>query len=265
MDWASRVLVAADGRESSDAAIAVAWELAERRSLDVVSVIKTSQRELLSREARDARVGVLAVQLQRLIGHVPDGETVIEAGSPPDVIASCARMRHSSLLVVGMGADVPRDRILGEENALAIARRTQTPLLAVSGHESARPRCIVVGTDFSEESLAACEVALDVVEPDGVIVLARVQEPSSRSAPSGALWRLMERVQTGFAGHVMAIEREGDPANELFDVLREVGADTIALGAHGQKTASSTALGPVATRVLRCASSSVLLVPGSSW
>ena len=266
MDWASRVLVAADGRASSDAAIAVAWELAGRRTLDVVSVIKTTQRDLLSRDARDARAGVVASQIERLIGQVPDGDTVIEAGSPPDVIATCARMRNASLLVVGMGADVPRDRILGDENALAIGRRTHTPLLAVSAHQTGRPRRIVVGMDFSEESLAACQVALDVVEPEGLIVLARINEPSSRTAPSGALRRLADRVQTGFAGRVMALEREGDPANRLFDILREFRADTIALGAHGQKTTMSAALGPVATRILRCASSSVLLVPGAtSW
>jgi len=266
MDWASRILVAADGRESSDAAITVAWELAERRSLDVVSVIKRSQREVLSREARDARVDVVAAQLERLIGQVPDGDTVIEGGSPPDVIATCARLRNASLLVVGVGVDLPRDRILGDENALAIGRRTHTPLLAVGGHQTTRPRRIVVGMDFSEESLAACRAALDVVDSEGLIVLAHVNEPSSRTAPAGALRRLVERVQTGFAGHVMAVEREGDPANQLFDVRRDFRADTIALGAHGQKMASSTALGPVATRILRCSSSSVLLVPGSaSW
>ena len=54
-DWPRRVLVAADGRDSSNAAIAVAWELAERTSVDLISVLQTNARDTLTSSARDTR------------------------------------------------------------------------------------------------------------------------------------------------------------------------------------------------------------------
>ncbi len=260
-DWSNRILVAADGRDSSDAAIAMAWTLARRTVLDLVSVVETKARNTVSEEERARRLSVVEAQLNRVIGTLPDGDLVVEEGLPADVIASSAHVRGASLLVIGLGTCPVRDRLLGEELALSIARRTRTPLLAVAPAHVSRPKRIVVGMDFSPASYAACEAALEIGDADALIVLAHVMEANVRSTPSGALWRLVDRVQTGFAGRVTAVERHGDAASQLLDIAVGTRADTIVVGGHGQTGAMQKALGPVATRIIRCAPVSVLLVP----
>jgi nucleotide-binding universal stress UspA family protein len=104
---------------------------------------------------------------------------------------------------------------------------------------------------------------LEIAGRDALVVLAYVQDANSRATPSGAIWRLAEKVRARFPGRVVAVERVGDPASQLLDVANEVSADTIAIGGHGQTDFRASALGPVATRIVRCSPSSVLLVPGS--
>lgn len=260
-DWSSRILVAADGRESSDAALAMGWTLAKRSILDIVSVVKSKARGAVSEEARAERMLTIEEQLLRALGTVPDGDMVIESGSPADVIATSARLRGASLLLIGVGTCPVRDRLLGEELALAISRRSRTPIFAVAPEHTTPPKRIVVGMDFSPASYAACEAALALADNDALVVLANVLDANSRSTPSGALWRLVDKIQTGFTGRVTAVERHGDPASQLLDIAAGTRADTIAVGGHGQTGAFEKALGPVATRVVRCAPVSVLLVP----
>jgi len=261
LNWSNRILVAADGRESSDAAISMAWRLGKHAILDLVSVIEAKARDAVSEEARAERAACVEAQLNRVLGTLPDGDLVVDAGSPADIIASAARLRDASLLVIGLGTCPVRDRLLGEELALAIARRARTPLFAVAPGHLCRPKRIVVAMDFSPASYAACEAALEIVDRDALVVLANVIEANARRTPSGALWRLVEKVQTGFTGRVTAVERHGDPASQLLDIATGVRADTIVLGGHGQTGAIEKALGPVATRIIRCAPVSVLLVP----
>jgi nucleotide-binding universal stress UspA family protein len=261
IDWSSRIVVAADGRETSDAAIAMGWNLARHSTLDIVSVLEASCDGAVSEEARAERACIVEAQLCRVLGTVPDGEMLVEVGSPPDLIAVSAYMRSASLLVIGLGTCPVRDRLVGSELALAIARRTQTPMLAVAPGQTSPPRRIVVGMDFSPASYLACEAALEIADPEALVVLANVIDATTRSTPAGALCRLVDKVQTGFPGHVMSVKRQGDPASELFDIAAEVGADTIVVGGRGQTGAMDKALGPVATRVIRCSPVSVLLVP----
>ena len=179
---------------------------------------------------------------------MPDGDLVVETGSPADVIATSARLRGASLLVIGLGTCPVRDRLLGEELALAIGRRTRTPILAVAPGHTSSPKRIVVGMDFSPASYSACEAALEIADQDALIVLANVLDANTRCTPSGALWRLVDKVQTGFPGRVTAVERHGDPASQLQDIAVGTRADTIVVGGHGQTAAMETALGPAATR-----------------
>jgi len=261
IDWSSRVVVAADGRETSDAAIAMGWSLARCSTFDIVSVLEANHETAVSEEARAERACIVEAQLNRVLGTVPDGEMLVEVGSPADVIAVSAYLRGASLLVIGLGTCPVRDRLLGSELALSIARRSRTPLLAVAPDQTSPPRRLVVGLDFSPASYLACEAALEVADPEALVVLANVVDATTRSTPDGALRRLVDRVQTGFPGHVMAVTRQGDPASELFDIAAELGADTIVVGGRGQTGAMDRALGPVATRVIRCSPVSVLLVP----
>jgi nucleotide-binding universal stress UspA family protein len=261
LDWSNRILVAADGRESSDPAIAMAWTLTNRSLLDLISVLKARARGVISEEARAERVSTVEAQLNRVIGTVPDGDVVMETGSPADIIATSARLRGSSLLVIGLGTCPVRDRLLGEELALAIARRAHTPLLAVAPGHTSRPKRLVVGMDFSPASYSACEAGLTIADDDAHVVLVNVHDANTRRAPAGALQRLVEKVQTGFPGRVTAVERHGDAAGQLLEIAAQTCADTLVIGGHGQTGAMETALGPVATRIIRCAPVSVLLVP----
>ena len=260
-DWADRILVAADARPSSDAAIAVAWSLGDHSPLDIISVLTASARGMIPEAARTARAEAIEAQLARVLGTVPNRQITVECGSPPDVIANLARLRGATLLIIGLGAAPVPNRALCEGLPLAIARRAHTPLLAVAAGHVTRPERIVVGIDFSAPSYSACDAAIEIAGPDSLIVLTHVDDANTPATASTELADLADRTQAGFSGRVMTETRQGDPTSELLDVARRIGADTIAIGGHGQAATRCTALGPVATQVMRSSPWSVLLVP----
>ena len=266
-DWTRAIVVATDGGASADAAVLAAGRLAGPESVDVVSVVATDDAldgrpltRVRSEALREQRE-IVAAQVARIFGASHASRVTLRSGHPPAVIASFAQVHGASLLVAGIGNTNVLERLRGDETTLRLARMTRIPLFAVASGRTVPPRTLVVATDFERSSMKTARLATAIAGDDAEVLLVHVSAPWLPSAPHGALKRFAENLQTGFRGFVRPIELAGDPATELLAFAAVSRADVVAIGAHGRHSPSGGAIGSVATRVVRCATCSVLLSP----
>jgi nucleotide-binding universal stress UspA family protein len=265
------LVVAADGREPSDVALAAARSLAGTSAFRVVSVLTANtSRDRAERwadvpQTPERVLALVGEQLRRVLGDGHDAWIELRSGYPPAVLASFAELHGVPLLVVGIGRARVLDRLVGDESVLRLARMVQTPLFVAAPGRAAPPRRIVVATDFSDTSMRAARLALALAAPDAELFLTHVKTPAGRVATTNALRRQAEALQTGFCGRVKPVDLEGDAATELLAFANSNGADAIAIGTHGQAWPARGApgtLGTVATRVVRCSACSLIVAPG---
>lgn len=263
-NWSDRLLVATDGRSHSDAALRAARALTGSATFDVLSVVDPTDAALddarsAAPSSIDAQHALVDEQLRRVLGE-SNASILVRSGFPPAVLASFAMTHGSSLLVVGLGRPRVFDRLLGDESLYRLARMTRTPVFAVAAGVSTPPRRLIVATDFVAPGTHAAMLALSVAAFDAEVLLAHVSDPDARSV-EGRLRRLAESLQTGFCGRVKPVMLHGDPATELLALATDRGADAIAFATHDHATTGNASLGAVASRLVRCASCSVLLMP----
>jgi nucleotide-binding universal stress UspA family protein len=132
---------------------------------------------------------------------------------------------------------------------------------------------IVVPVDFSEKSLSAVDVALQLVaQPSGVHVVHVLQELSP--VEPGEVWHTVDHETR--KNHVLeALANRlgdekyrglkhavvfGDPGSEIAEYAREIGADLIVLTSHGRTGIKRLLIGSVAERVIRLAHCPLLVL-----
>jgi nucleotide-binding universal stress UspA family protein len=132
---------------------------------------------------------------------------------------------------------------------------------------------IVVPIDFSEQSLAALDVALEMVK-DAMSIHAVHVLPSLMVVEPGMVWTdvddearkkeivaaLTERTSgakyTGLHRHALL----GDPGHEITQLAEKVGAELIVMPSHGRTGLRHLLIGSVAERVMRYAPCPVLVL-----
>jgi len=132
---------------------------------------------------------------------------------------------------------------------------------------------VVAPYDFSNESLAAIDVALTTVEsPDHVWVVHVLEEVSP--AEPGEIWdavdhdtrraHAMQHLQADLADQkykdVHLQVRFGDPGHTIADFAAEQKADLIVMPSHGRTGLKRILLGSVAERVVRLSHCPVLVL-----
>lgn len=134
-------------------------------------------------------------------------------------------------------------------------------------------KSVVVPVDFSDQSLAAVDVALDLAsEPEGVSVV-HVLPDISVAAP-GMIWDSID--DEGRCRHAREALQEnlnapkyrgirlectiGDPGICITNVATRATADLIVMPSHGRRGLKRLLLGSVAERVLRLADCDVLIL-----
>ena len=139
-------------------------------------------------------------------------------------------------------------------------------------------RRVVIAIDFSERSLHAARWAarnfatgLDFVLVHAVTLpepppFLRGRFPNlpdvEESARTGALSRLRDVARSMPASGVQSEVRIGNAAEQIAAVAREVGADAIVVGKHGDRPGLLHRLGTTADRLVKIAPAPVLLVTG---
>jgi nucleotide-binding universal stress UspA family protein len=150
------------------------------------------------------------------------------------------------------------------------------PVLAAASGMTAAPRRIVVAVDFSETSLRAARLALDLAAPGATIYLTHTA-PRDSATPDwhdgtssykrdagAALTKTQEQLCVPDGMRLQRVILQGEPATELLAFAASVNADLIATGSHGHGFVARLLVGSVTTRIVRCSTCSVLTVPHSA-
>jgi nucleotide-binding universal stress UspA family protein len=279
------VVIATDGRDQSDGAliagrIFAADEQAALRVLTVVNALPMVTPEAglpysadVDASRRADHKATVAEQIERLWPDESGVDIEVYDGDPATRIVSIAHEANASLIVVGIGRHRVVDRVLGDETALRLARMADVPVLAVVKNAGYAPRRIVVAVDFSETSLRAARLALDLAAPEALIYLVHVEPRdatayewpatggSYREDAGYALSRFRDLLKVPDGMSVQRVLLYGDPATELLAFAAGVRASLIATGSRGQGRIARMLIGSVATKVLRGSTCSVLTVP----
>lgn len=272
------ILVATDGREQSDAALRAARRLVANGPLGVLTVLAphatrdaaefAESAELLDAIARQTLV---EAQVHRVLGDGVETWIEVRSGYPPAVLAESAAS-HRALLVVGIGRPRVMDRLRGDESTLRLIREARSPVLAVAPGSEIPPRRLLLAIDFSETSLAAARLALGMAAPRADVVVVHVASRSSEIAwgsrtvgylgnPTAAIDNAVGQLSRRYDVRSRSVVVHGDAASELLEIAAKERPDLLSIGAHGHGPPSRTAIGAVTTRIIRCATCSVLVAP----
>ena len=279
----SPVIIATDGREQSDAALVAGRLLAaDTDALRVASVLQPMpimtpevalpiSPDIEASRRADLKRGVQIQMARAWSGDLADVE--LYEGDPATTIARLAHESNASMIVAGLGRHRVIDRLFGNETALRLVRVSAVPVLAVTNGLTHAPRRIVVAIDYSETSLRAARLALDVAAPSAPVYLAHVAPRDStlydwngwgssyKQDAGEALQKIREQLRVPPGMILQRVVLQGDPATELLAFATSVNADLIATGSHGHGFVTRMLIGSVTTRILRCATCSVLTVP----
>ncbi len=229
----------------------------------------------------ESRRQAMLEDIRRSISVHPSGDVQwpaeVQVGPPALTLASEARRRSASMLVMGIGRHNPLDRLFGTETTLATLRESTVPILAVGLHFPSTPKFAVVGIDFSPASVLAARLALDLLGAEGRLTLVHVRPRFEHPSDEWQAWdtdygRTLPplfdqlRAQLSTTGNVTieTVTIRGDPAPALIAYAQQNGAELIALGAQRHGVIERLVVGSVATRVLRTARCAVLAVPASA-
>jgi nucleotide-binding universal stress UspA family protein len=277
----SPIIVATDGRVQSDAALMMGRLLAESTdALRIATVLKTmpvvSEATLsiaadIEASRRAAAQSAVVEQMGR--AGVDEQEFAVAEGDPASIIARMAHQAGATMIVCGLGRHRVADRVFGDETALRLMRVSDVPVFAVANGLYRAPRRIVVAVDFSETSLRAARLALEVASPNATVYLAHVAPRDSslydwdrwgksyKNDAGEALQKTREQLNVPKDMIAQKVLLQGDPATELLAFATSVNADLIATGSHGHGFVARMLIGSTTTKIVRCSTCSVLSVP----
>lgn len=284
------VLVATDGTEASDAALRVAAVIAGNHGLSVqaISVLEPLASmfapvdglmvalppTVSDMKRAEIRMTTVRDRLHRTVRAADRWKVQVRIGQVAASVVDAAREVDASLIVLGLGKHRPVDRLLGDDIAAQVVRRTSIPVLAVPSDATAPLRRAVVGVDFSRASIRAARAAVSLTAPPGHVWLAHVKAPLEMPSETyegasvihtqgvlGAFKKIEERLKTVRLLEVRPVVLEGKAADELLAFAASHRADLLVTGAHGRTLVERLLIGSVTTKLLRAARCSVLVIP----
>jgi nucleotide-binding universal stress UspA family protein len=284
------VLVATDGTEASDAAVRVAEAIARDHGLSVhalsvleplssvfapVDGLMVALPPALSDGTRtDLRLTAVRERVRKIVRTADAWKLQVRIGPIAATVVAAAREIDASLIVLGLGKHRPVDRLLGDEIAAQVVRRTSIPVLAVPSDVTAPLRRAVVGIDFSRASIRAARAAVSLTTPPGHVWLTHVKAPLEIPSEAyegaaviytqgvlSAFKKIKERLEAVDLLEVRPAVLEGRAADELLAFAASHRADLLVTGAHGRTLVERLLIGSVTTKLLRAARCSVLVLP----
>ena len=288
------ILVAADFSEPSEEAFRIACTLAEETKTRLFVLHAVEKTRVMEQPIAFNELGAPlplpsgesahheALKERLLEVYAPnrpvDVEFRLHDGAAADEILRLAGEVGADLIVLGTHGRTGLRRLLTGSVAEAVLRRASCPVLTF--HVPAeRPagtgavRVILHPTDFSERAGGALKIArslardlgarlyllfVDPVQPIEAIALGGPLDPQ------GDLKFLAEmKAKTDGPDLKYPVEiryEQGDPAQEILRVAREIRCDLIVLGSHGRTGLGRLLMGSVAEAVLRRADCPSLIV-----
>jgi nucleotide-binding universal stress UspA family protein len=286
VEQSSTIVLATDGTAQSEQAVDIAHIVGTRtqsdiRVLTVVDQLPVPWGVLDSAIAVEYEQGLRAEALnrtQRQINRFGDNEwpVQIETGDPAETIAANASDNDAKLVIVGLGGHGGTARIFGSETALRLVRVSETPVLAVEPHLTYLPKRILVAMDFSDASIEAARLALELADESGSMVLVHVV-PWKRTPDVPEEWiRAHEASVSAQLSRVVGwLNRQspfrigqrilyGRAGGTLLKYAEELDVDLIATGTHGRTAAKRLLGGQTVDKLIRGARCSVLVFPAAA-
>lgn len=281
------VLLATDGTAQSDPAVRFVRELSERRPVDVkvLTVVNHlpvpfggADLQLMADIQGDIQRDAMTAVKEQIAARSAEAWPVsLETGVPAERISSTAANINASMIVIGLGGHGLASRLFGSETAVRLVRISEIPVLAIAAGFRPAPQRIVVAMDFSEASIEAARLALDLADNKALVVLAHCV-PWSRNEYVPEEW---------FRSHEAAITAEltrvtrwldsdrrfrithrilygKTAAKLLLSYAEELEADLIVAGTHGRSLLGRVLAGQTVTKVIRGAHCSVLVLPAAA-
>jgi nucleotide-binding universal stress UspA family protein len=280
------LLIATDGTPQSDAAIALArlLPLGEKREVKVLTVVDHApipwgpvDRSLVNAYERGLHEEAEAkakAQLDRLGDK--NWSIEVRSGDPANTIAALAKESRSRIVVVGLGGHGPAARLFGNETALRLMRVSQSPVLAVDSKLQGLPRRIMVAVDFTEASIEAARLALEIAAPGATVTLVHVV-PWDRKEYIPEHWFKEHEANIGaqlrrVTGWLNQDSKRrihqkvlyGKPGPSLLACAEELDADLIVAGTHGRGMLGRILGGETVAKLVRGARRSVLVLPAAA-
>lgn len=280
------IMVATDGTSQSEPAIAFARAFAKRAALDVrvVSIVDHlpmpwggADRNVVAEYERSLRQEALnKATFQVSSSGSPNWPVEIQNGDPATKISAIATEADASLVVVGLGGHGAAARLFGSETALRLVRVSQTPVLAVAPRFTDAPRRIMVAMDFSEASIEAARLSLELAAKNATMVLAHVVPwdrkeyipeewfRSHESSVGAELARVSRWLDDGRKFRISHRILYGKSASRLLSYADELGTDLIVAGSHGRTLLGRTLTGQTISKLIRGARCSILVLPAAA-
>lgn len=280
------VLVATDGSPAGEAAFRAAALIAGKLSSKVHVVVVVEPLPMIvpepsaimqplvaSPELLDAvRDGVVR-QMRDLAPEGSEWNVEVEYGRPSDETARKAADTKAQLIVIGLVHHGLVDRILDGDTALEVVRQANVPVMLASPDAHALPKRAIFAVDFSPQSMDAARAALRVLDDSATITLVHVR-PAATVFDGSGLWeeeyeqaatRELEKFTRALgapaATRVEATILQGGAAKMILELAQKSNADLVVAGTHGAGLMQRLFLGSVATRLIRHADCSLLIVP----
>jgi nucleotide-binding universal stress UspA family protein len=284
------LLVATDGTPGSAGALRMARALARRDGLSVAVLAVLPPTTLTpgavtypllpgESQLQEMQLGLLRSAVEELLHAVCGAEcgwqVEIEIGSPQVTIVRRAAELGASMIVMGLGRHSAADRWLGTETVLKVTQLAHLPVLAVHKDAQALPQRCIVAVDFSGYSRDAARSASQLLGSGTELHLAHVARTTPGSETGeGREWQ--ETYRAGARTRLDAVRGElvsrstsavftalleGETSRALLRYATMTGAHLLACGSHGYGFFTRMTAGNVATRLIRGANCSVLVVP----
>ncbi len=202
-------------------------------------------------------------------------ETLIDIGSPADVIAEKEEELNVDLTIIGGHQKGLVERILLGSTSEAVVKHSRKPVLVVKGHPIEKLSEVAIAYDFSEIGDALLSYAKEFLKPFGSkVTLIHIEEeidlpileklgidiiPQIREKKGEKLNRIKgEFEREGITCEVVYIE-EREPAEGILDILQQKKFDMVMVANKGLSGLKRILMGSVSLDVLRKAHIPVLV------
>jgi len=279
------IVVASDGSDMSIAAFKAASLISARHAANirVVSVLEPMPAMFPSIEGmiippeidQSREEAQRTIVTDQMMAYDPASEWTLDVktGRAADTIVEYATEQKADLIIVGLNKHGFVGRVLGEETAMEIARLSTIPLLVASPNMKRLPHRVMIAMNLRAEGLQCAPEAVAVLADTPSISCVHVKP---RSEFLGIDWaefdndyelamrerfHVLEKAFNNVNLRPDLVVLHGDVTTELTDFADYSKAELLVVGIRRRQGRARALSGRMATRVLRFAECSVLIVP----
>jgi len=231
----------------------------------VVDVIDTEVIEEIEETKRKNAENLLNSLKEKLSGF--EVETVIDIGSPADVIVEKEETYNVDLTILGGHQKGLVERILLGSTSEAVVKHSKKPVLVIKGHAIKKLDKVAVAYDFSEIGDAMLQYAKEFLKPFGSkVYLIHVEEeieipileklginllPQIKEKKAQKLEEIKKDFENGGLNCEILYIEEREPAEGVVEVLQKGDFDMVMVANKGLSGLKRIMMGSVSLDILR--------------